>query len=104
MAVQSIVPAAGVTHAMSGIGEAFLAGTPMLVISGGVRHGTGRAFQLHNLDMQLTNDALIAADVNIDYSKHTSFTQKVVKAVMDRLPLGEKARFIGRALWRKVTE
>jgi acetolactate synthase-1/2/3 large subunit len=31
-----VVPAAGLTHAMSGIGEAFLDGIPMLVISGGV--------------------------------------------------------------------
>jgi len=29
-----IVPAAGLTHAMSGIGEAFLDGIPMLIISG----------------------------------------------------------------------
>ena len=31
-----IVPAAGVTHALSGIAEAFLDGIPMLIISGGV--------------------------------------------------------------------
>jgi len=29
-----IVPAAGVTHAASGIGEAYLDGIPMLVIAG----------------------------------------------------------------------
>jgi acetolactate synthase I/II/III large subunit len=45
-----IVPAAGVTHAASGIGEAFLDGIPMLVISGGVRRDTGRRFQLHDVD------------------------------------------------------
>ncbi len=45
-----IVPAAGVTHASSGIGEAFLDGIPMLVISGGVRRDTGRRFQLHDVD------------------------------------------------------
>ena len=37
-----IVPAAGVTHAASGIGEAFLDGIPMLVIAGGIRRDTGR--------------------------------------------------------------
>ncbi|MGQ0384558.1 MAG: thiamine pyrophosphate-binding protein [Gammaproteobacteria bacterium] len=47
-----IVPAAGVTHAASGIGEAFLDGIPMLVISGGVRRDTGRAYQLHDMDQQ----------------------------------------------------
>ena len=46
----AIVPAAGVTHAASGIGEAFLDGIPMLVISGGVRRDLGRAYQLHDMD------------------------------------------------------
>ncbi|MBS1199736.1 MAG: thiamine pyrophosphate-requiring protein [Proteobacteria bacterium] len=45
-----IVPAAGVTHAASGIGEASLDGIPMLVIAGGVRRDTGRAYQLHDMD------------------------------------------------------
>jgi acetolactate synthase-1/2/3 large subunit len=47
-----IVPAAGVTHAASGIGEAYLDGIPMLVIAGGVRRDTGRAYQLHDMDQQ----------------------------------------------------
>jgi acetolactate synthase I/II/III large subunit len=47
-----IVPAAGITHAASGIGEAFLDGIPMLVISGGIRRDTGRRFQLHDVDQQ----------------------------------------------------
>jgi acetolactate synthase-1/2/3 large subunit len=46
----TIVPAAGMTHAMSGIGEAFLDGIPMLVISGGIRRDSGRSYQLHELD------------------------------------------------------
>jgi acetolactate synthase-1/2/3 large subunit len=45
-----IVPAAGVTHAMSGIGEAFLDGIPMLVITGGIRRDTGHYYQLHQID------------------------------------------------------
>jgi acetolactate synthase-1/2/3 large subunit len=45
-----IVPAAGVTHAASGIAEAFLDGIPMLVIAGGVRRDTGRSYQLHDVD------------------------------------------------------
>lgn len=46
----AIVPAAGLTHAMSGIGEAFLDGIPMLVIAGGTRTDTGRKYQLHQFD------------------------------------------------------
>jgi acetolactate synthase-1/2/3 large subunit len=45
-----IVPAAGTTNAMSGIGEAFLDGIPMLIISGGTRQDTGKHYQLHQLD------------------------------------------------------
>ncbi len=45
-----IVPAAGMTHAMSGIGEAFLDGIPILVISGGTRRDSGKSYQLHQLD------------------------------------------------------
>ena len=47
-----IVPAAGLTHAMSGIGEAYLDGIPLLVISGGVRRDSGRHYQLHQVDQQ----------------------------------------------------
>ena len=45
-----IVPAAGTTNAMSGIGEAFLDGIPMLIFSGGTRQDSGRHYQLHQLD------------------------------------------------------
>lgn len=45
----------------------------------------------------------VIVDVRIDYSKRTRFTQGVVKAVLKRFPLGDKFRFIGRALYRKVT-
>ena len=45
-----IVPAAGVTHAASGIGEAFLDGIPMLIISGGIRTDSDKSYQLHDVD------------------------------------------------------
>jgi acetolactate synthase I/II/III large subunit len=45
-----IVPAAGLTHAMSGIGEAYLDGIPMLIISGGIRTDLPFGYQLHELD------------------------------------------------------
>ncbi|WND02927.1 thiamine pyrophosphate-binding protein [Temperatibacter marinus] len=47
-----VVPAAGLTHAMSGIGEAYLDGIPMIVISGGTRTDTGHEYQLHQMDQQ----------------------------------------------------
>lgn len=45
-----IVPAAGATHAASGIGEAFLDGISMLIISGGVRTDSDFSYQLHDME------------------------------------------------------
>ena len=45
----------------------------------------------------------VVVDVAIDYGKRTRFTQGVVKTVLKRFPLGDKFRFVGRALVRKVT-
>jgi len=45
-----IVPAAGVTHAASGIGEAGIDGIPMLIISGGIHTASGTRYQLHEMD------------------------------------------------------
>lgn len=45
-----IVPAAGATHAASGIGEAYLDGIPMLIISGGVRNDSQYSYQLHDMN------------------------------------------------------
>ncbi len=48
--VITIVPAAGLTHAMSGIGEAFLDGIPMLILAGGTHKTSGKSYQLHDFD------------------------------------------------------
>ncbi|HSG82177.1 MAG TPA: thiamine pyrophosphate-binding protein [Gemmatimonadota bacterium] len=46
----NVVPGAGLTHALSGIAEAFMDGIPLLVLGCGVRADTGAAFQLHDVD------------------------------------------------------
>lgn len=50
LAVVNVVPGAGLTHALSGIAEAYLDGIPMLVLACGIRRDTGKAFQLHDVD------------------------------------------------------
>lgn len=50
LAVVNVVPGAGLTHALSGIAEAYLDGIPMLVVACGIRGDMGRAFQLHDVD------------------------------------------------------
>jgi acetolactate synthase I/II/III large subunit len=54
-----IVPAAGVTHAMSGIGESYLDGIPMLVITGGPRTDLEFGYQLHGIDQQRMVEGII---------------------------------------------
>ncbi|MFT7300539.1 MAG: acetolactate synthase-1/2/3 large subunit [Porticoccus sp.] len=45
-----VVPGAGITHAASGIGEAFLGGIPLLIIAGGIDRQSVRHFQLKDID------------------------------------------------------
>ncbi|HEX6557876.1 MAG TPA: thiamine pyrophosphate-binding protein [Longimicrobiales bacterium] len=50
MACANLVPGAGLTHAMSGIAEAYLDNVPMLVLGCGIRRDTPHAYQLHDVD------------------------------------------------------
>jgi len=64
--VLAVVPAAGLTHAMSGIGEAYLDGVPMLIVSGGVRTDMQQGFQLHDVDQQALMRPLTKATFRIE--------------------------------------
>jgi len=79
----------------------------------GIAKGTGAAFLEINTNRDI--DTVISkafkisetgqpviVDVNIDYSKKSAFTKGVVKTNLGRFPLGEKVRFIGRAIKRHV--
>jgi acetolactate synthase-1/2/3 large subunit len=46
----SVVPGAGLTHALSGIAEAYMDNVAMLVLGCGIRRDTGHAYQLHDID------------------------------------------------------
>lgn len=50
LGVANLVPGAGLTHALSGIAEAYLDGIPMLVLSCGIRRDSGKKYQLHDVD------------------------------------------------------
>ena len=64
--VLTVVPAAGLTHAASGIGEAFLDGVPMLVLSGGPRTDTGHRYQLHQMDTHKFMSGLTKATFRVE--------------------------------------
>jgi acetolactate synthase-1/2/3 large subunit len=72
-----IVPAAGVTHAASGIGEAFLDGVPMLIISGGIHSESGRRYQLHDVDQH----ALLAPITKKTYKIETH--EEIIPAIYE---------------------
>ena len=50
LACVNVVPGAGLTHALSGIAEAYMDNVPMLVLACGIRRDTGMGFQLHDVD------------------------------------------------------
>src|SRR5215831_3510458 len=64
--VLTVVPAAGLTHAVSGIGEAYLDGVPMLVLSGGPRTDTGHRYQLHQMDTHKFMSGLTKATFRVE--------------------------------------
>ena len=61
-----VVPAAGLTHAASGIGEAYLDGIPMLVICGGIRTDIDWQFQLHAMDLHQFMKGITKATYKIE--------------------------------------
>ena len=73
-----IVPAAGATHAASGIGEAFLDGIPMLVICGGIRTDLDKRYQLHEMDQHAFLGALTKASFRV--ATHADIVPTLFKA------------------------
>ncbi len=76
--VLTVVPAAGLTHAASGIGEAFLDGVPMLVISGGPRTDTPHRYQLHQMDTHRFMSGLTKATFRV--TRHDEVVPTLFKA------------------------
>ncbi len=76
--VLTVVPAAGLTHAASGIGEAFLDGVPMLVISGGPRTDTPHRYQLHQMDTHKFMSGLTKATFRV--TRHDDVVPTLFKA------------------------
>jgi acetolactate synthase-1/2/3 large subunit len=79
-----------------------------------IAEGTGAQFvaiednqkisaRIHNALAAAEQGHPVIVEVGVDYAKRTRFTQGVVKTVLHRFPLRDRARFIGRAILRKVT-
>ncbi|HEX6134091.1 MAG TPA: thiamine pyrophosphate-binding protein, partial [Longimicrobiales bacterium] len=63
----NVVPGAGLTHALSGIAEAWLDTVPVLVLGCGIRRDTGHAYQLHDVDQM----ALVAPVTKAQFRPET---------------------------------
>lgn len=78
--VLTVVPSAGLTHASSGIGEAFLDGVPMLVLCGGPRTDSAYRYQLHQMDMHKFMGGLTKATFHV--ASHEEVVPTLFEAYM----------------------
>lgn len=74
----AIVPGPGLTHALSGIGEAFLGGIPMLIISGGIRTDIPNRYQLHEIDQIQLLKAITKKAVKV--TEHKNIVPEIFSA------------------------
>ena len=88
LAAVNVVPGAGLTHALSGIAEAYLDGVPMLVLACGIRRDTGRAFQLHDVDQLAMARPVTKAQFRADHGSEIYATIRRACQVARSAPAG----------------
>jgi acetolactate synthase-1/2/3 large subunit len=88
LAVVNVVPGAGLTHALSGIAEAYLDGIPMLVLACGIRHDSGRAFQLHDVDQLAMARPVTKAQFHVARGSQIYETVRHACQISRRAPAG----------------
>ncbi|HTR21741.1 MAG TPA: thiamine pyrophosphate-binding protein [Gemmatimonadales bacterium] len=62
----NVVPGAGLTHALSGIAEAFMDTVPLLVLGCGIRQDFKKSFQLHDVDQLAIAAPITKAAFRVD--------------------------------------
>ena len=88
LAAVNLVPGAGLTHALSGIAEAYLDGIPMLVLACGIRRDTGRAFQLHDVDQLAIARPVTKAQLRAEHGSEIYATVRRACQIVRRAPAG----------------
>jgi len=88
LAAVNVVPGAGLTHALSGIAEAYLDGIPMLVLACGIRRDTGRAFQLHDVDQLAIARPVTKAQLRAEQGSEIYATIRRACRIARRAPAG----------------
>ena len=64
--VLNVVPGAGVTYSLSGIAEAFMGNTALVVLASGVDSETDKAYQLHDIDQLAVLRPVTKAAVRVE--------------------------------------
>lgn len=85
LAALSLVPGAGLTHAMSGIAEAFLDQIPLVVLLCGIRTDSKYSFQLHDVDQE----AIVKPISKAVFHPHTH--QELVENLREACHLAKKS-------------
>jgi acetolactate synthase-1/2/3 large subunit len=88
LAAVNVVPGAGLTHALSGIAEAYLDGVPMLVLACGIRRDTGRAFQLHDVDQLAIARPVTKAQLRVEQGSEIYTTVRRACQIARLAPAG----------------
>jgi acetolactate synthase I/II/III large subunit len=88
LAAVNVVPGAGLTHALSGIAEAYLDGIPMLVLACGIRRDTERAFQLHDVDQLAIARPVTKAQLRAEQGSEIYATIRRACQIARRAPAG----------------
>ena len=88
LAAVNLVPGAGLTHALSGIAEAYLDGVPMLVLACGIRRDTGRAFQLHDVDQLAIARPVTKAQLRAEHGSEIYATVRRACQIARSAPAG----------------
>lgn len=66
LACVNVVPGAGLTHALSGVAEAYLDTVPLLVLACGIRRQPAMAYQLHDVDQLAIARAVTKAALRVE--------------------------------------
>jgi len=88
LAVVNVVPGAGLTHALSGIAEAYLDNVAMLVLACGIRRDTGKSFQLHDVDQVAIATPVTKAQFRVERASELYPTLRRACAIARQAPAG----------------
>ena len=88
LAAVNVVPGAGLTHALSGIAEAYLDNVAMLVVACGIRRDTGKSFQLHDVDQLAIARPVTKAQFRAEHGSEIYATLRRACAIAREAPAG----------------